>query len=252
MPTSATVTDCQLVSIPVHSLEQLFDHIPDTAFFIKDSQGRYVSANHSLVARHGLDSKQAALGKKPSEICSGDFGKIPSEQDSFVLRSGTPIVDHLEMQWEMPGRLVWCLTTKLPLKDDAGQTSGIIGFSRDVRMAVAPSAVPAAFARALEEFERTLPTEASPRWLAKLASMPTHRFARTMKLIFGLTPTQYIAKSRLGVASSLLLQTEKTIAEIALECGYFDHSAFSRAFKKATGTTPISFRNQWKETSELS
>lgn len=252
MRTSEAVPDYQLLSIPVHSLEQLFDHVPDTAFFIKDSHGRYVVVNHSLAARHGLGSKQAALGKKPSEICSGDFGKIPSDQDSFVLRSGLPIVDHLEMQWEMPGRPVWCLTTKMPLKDEAGQTIGIMGFSRDVRMAVAPSTVPASFARALEEFERALPAEASPSWLAKLASMPTHRFARTMKLIFGLTPTQYIAKSRLGVASSLLLQTEKSIAEIALKCGYFDHSAFSRAFKKATGTTPISFRNQWKGAAEAS
>ncbi len=252
MRTTEEVPNCQLLSIPLHSLEQLFDQVPDTAFFIKDSEGRYVVVNQSLAARHGLDSKQAALGKKPSEICSGDFGKIPSDQDSFVLRSGLPIVDHLEMQWEMPGRPVWCLTTKMPLKDDAGQTIGIMGFSRDVRMAVAPSTFPASFASALEEFERTLPTEASPRWLAKLAHMPTHRFARTMRLIFGLTPTQYIAKSRLGVASSLLLQSEKTISEIALKCGYFDHSAFSRAFKKATGTTPISFRNQWKGTSESS
>lgn len=235
-----------LTTVPIAALEQLFDQVPDIAFFIKDSRGRYVAVNHSLLARHGLSTKQEAIGKKPSDIGSGEFGKLPSEQDRLVLRSGMPIIDHLEMQWEMPGRPVWCLTTKVPLKDDHGRTVGIVGFSRDIRTTVAPSAVPTTFARALEQFDRDLPSEASPSWLAKLAKMPNHRFARTMKLIFGLTPSQYIAKSRLGKASNLLLQTERSISDIAQFCGYFDHSAFSRAFKKATGASPINFRRQWK------
>lgn len=235
-----------LRSVPIAALEQLFDQVADIAFFVKDSQGKYVAVNHSLLARHGLSSKQGALGKSPADICSGDFGKLPSEQDKQVLSSGVPMIDHLEMQWEMPGRPVWCLTTKVPLHDGHGQVIGIVGFSRDIRMAVAASVVPTTFARALEQFERDLPSEASPSWLAKLAKMPNHRFARTMKLIFGLTPTQYIAKSRLGKASSLLLQTDKSISDIAQLCGYFDHSAFSRAFKKTIGASPIDFRRQWK------
>jgi PAS domain-containing protein len=118
-----------LSSVPISALEQLFDQVHDVAFFIKDHHGRYVAVNHSLLVRHGLSSKLDAIGKRPLDICSGDFGKIPAEQDRRVLETGMPIIDHLEMQWEMPGRPVWCLTTKVPLKDDAGEVIGAVGFS---------------------------------------------------------------------------------------------------------------------------
>ncbi len=95
-----TLTYRDLQSVPLPLLEQLFDHVPEIAFFVKDSSGKYVVINHSLAERHGLASKQAAIGKRPSDICGGDFGKIPAEQDSFVLRTGYPILEHLEMQWK--------------------------------------------------------------------------------------------------------------------------------------------------------
>ena len=38
-------------------MEQLFDHIPDTVFFLKDSAGRYLAVNQSLVERCGLREK---------------------------------------------------------------------------------------------------------------------------------------------------------------------------------------------------
>lgn len=137
----------QIESVPIPVLEQLFDQVPDVAFFVKDSSGRYLAVNQSLVERHGFHTKAEVLGKNPAEICSGDFGRIPSEQDRQVLRTGYPIIDHLEMQWDLSGKPVWCLTTKLPLLSDSGQAVGIVGFSKDVRMAVELASVPPSFVR---------------------------------------------------------------------------------------------------------
>jgi len=65
-------------SIDVDLLATLFDQAPDVAFFIKDALGRYVVVNDSLLDRHGLESKVEAIGKRPSEICPGVFGHVPS------------------------------------------------------------------------------------------------------------------------------------------------------------------------------
>ncbi len=244
-PSIAACATIKNIAVPV--LEHLFDQVPEMAFFVKDVEGRYVAVNQSLATRHGLKDKSLAIGKRPAEICPGDFGRIPTEQDEQVLTTGRPIIDHLEMQWHVPNYPVWCLTTKLPLTDEEGRVIGIVGVSRDVRVTIDRAEVPKDFAKALSEFETQLPPNASPAWLSKRSKLSPQRLTRLMKRVFDLTPSQYIAKTRIANASRLLLETDQSIAEIAQACGFYDHSAFSRAFRLATGATPSEFRAHWQQ-----
>lgn len=235
-----------LVSAPspvdVSLLESLFDQVPDVAFFVKDLAGCYTAVNMSLVARHGLRDKSQVLGKRPKDICPGDFGGIPSRQDAVVLRTGRPMLDHLELHWYAPHQPGWCLTTKLPIRDGAGAIVGLIGISRDVRAPIQTREIPLQVAEALNHLEANLDAPITPAALARRTGLPPHRFARIMKRYFGLTPSQFIAKARITAASRLLRETDQSVADIALACGFYDHSAFARAFRKFTGTTPSRFR----------
>ena len=223
-------------------LELLFDHTPDIAFFIKDATGRYLVVNDSLVERHGLRSKSQMLGRRPSDVCPGDFGRIPAEQDAAVLRTGRPILERLELHWDAPHKPVWCLTTKLPMRDASGNVTGIIGISKDVRSPMPLKEIPTEIAAALRHLETAFTDPLTPSVLAEIAGLPSARFARIIKRIFGITPSQLIAKTRIAAASRLLRETTRTIADIALACGYADHSAFTRAFRAVTSVTPAHFR----------
>ena len=228
--------------VDMRLLEQLFDHTPDTAFFIKDAAGRYIAVNNSLVERHGLRDKSQMLGRRPCDICPGEFGRIPSEQDAYVLRTGRPIIERLELHWYLPHKPVWCLTTKLLMRDAADNVTGIIGISKDVRSPVAPQEIPPGLAAALARLEAGYAEPLTPPELARIAKLPPARFARVIKRIFNVTPIQLIAKTRIAVASRLLRETDRSVAEIALECGFYDHSAFTRAFRSAMSATPTEFR----------
>lgn len=241
-PETARLSRVSLVEVEL--LERLFDRAPDVAFFVKNAAGRYVAVNDSLVERHGLTSKTQVIGKCPRDICPGDFGRIPTEQDEKVLRTGRPLVDHLELQWHRPNDPVWCLTTKLPIHDAGGAVVGLIGFSRDVRVPVESHEIPRDFARALEEFEQSLSPDITPAWLARRSKLTSQRLARLTKRLFGLTPSQFITKSRIAAASRLLIDPAKPVSEIAHACGFYDHSAFTRTFRSATGLTPTEFRAQ--------
>lgn len=223
-------------------LETLFDQAPDVVFFIKDAAGRYQSVNHSLVQRHGLRNKSAVLGKRPCEICPGEFGQIPTQQDAWLLKTGRPILDHLELHWYAPNQPGWCLTTKLPLRDADGTVVGLIGISRDVRAPIRNRDIPDALAAALDHLENHVSEPLTPSSLARRARMPPPRLARLLKRLFGLTPRQFIAKTRIAAASRLLRDSDQSVADIALACGYYDHSAFTRAFRTITGMTPRQFR----------
>jgi len=53
-----------------------------------------------------------------------------------------------------------------------------------------------------------------------------------VKRIFGHTPRELIAQTRLAAASRLLLESPLSVAVIALDCGFYDHSALTTAFRK--------------------
>lgn len=58
----------------------------------------------------------------------------------------------------------------------------------------------------------------------------------------GQPPMQYLAQWRMQLAAALLRDTDSKLIEIALEVGYENEAAFSRAFKRMAGSSPGSWR----------
>mgnify|MGYP000044826552 FL=1 len=59
----------------------------------------------------------------------------------------------------------------------------------------------------------------------------------------GVSPKQYIVSRRLSAAKVLLIKTDKTVAEIAAECGYSSVYFFCRQFRKYLEKSPAEFRH---------
>jgi AraC family transcriptional regulator len=78
--------------------------------------------------------------------------------------------------------------------------------------------------------------------LAALLDMSPFHFSHLFKQSIGTSPYQYFLHQRIERAKQLLKQTDQSIMDIALLCGFNSHSHLSKQFRQQTGVTPSTYR----------
>jgi len=81
-------------------------------------------------------------------------------------------------------------------------------------------------------------------FLARTANMSRRGFFRHFRELTGMSPLQYRHNRCLAEAKRLLLNTDKTLSEIAYECGFYDSNHFARLFKAANSISPGRWRDR--------
>lgn len=93
----------------------------------------------------------------------------------------------------------------------------------------------------------------SLKTIAEEFNLTPHTIRRLFHKHYGdVTPGELIRRLRLQYASELILRSTEPIANIADLCGFKDQFSFSRAFKKATGQSPLNYRKAFQKKSEKS
>lgn len=81
---------------------------------------------------------------------------------------------------------------------------------------------------------------------AEQAGISAYHFLRLFSGVLGVTPHQYLVRSRLRHAARRLADDDSPITDIAYDVGFADLSNFVRTFHRAAGTSPLKFRQASK------
>jgi AraC-like DNA-binding protein len=222
--------------------EDLFDCLGDLVFFIKNARGEYVVVNKTLVERCGRREKRELIGRRPDEVFPAPLGGVYRAQDERVLRTGSAILNQLELHFFPSGGRGWCVTNKLPLRDRRGIVVGLCGVSKDMPAARAGTADYAAVAEAVRHVQSHYDEPLKVKALARRAGLSEYQFEQRIRKIFQLTAKQLVQKVRMESAVHRLRETEDPVAAIAQACGYSDQSAFTRQFRQTVGLSPSVYR----------
>lgn len=97
--------------------------------------------------------------------------------------------------------------------------------------------------RRIEAFVRdALDRDIRVEEMADLAGLSVGHFGRAFRQSFGVAPYQYVLAQRVARAQTLLLETDRSIAEIASACGFGGSSQFGAQFHRAVGCAPRDYR----------
>ena len=90
----------------------------------------------------------------------------------------------------------------------------------------------------IEKMEENLEDPLSPSLLAKQADLSTRQLERLFRRYLDRSPKRYYLELRLKKARSLLLQTDLSVINVAMACGFSSPSHFSKCYRAFYGRTP--------------
>ena len=113
-------------------LRIILDSIPSSLFW-KDRELNYLGGNRAFLEAVGLKSSKDIVGKSDYHLSwEKDQANSFRENDRRVIESGTPEYGVIEPYLRADGTRSWARTNKVPLQDEVGNITGVLGTYEDI------------------------------------------------------------------------------------------------------------------------
>jgi PAS domain S-box-containing protein len=242
------VTERFLAALPDKGrFEQLFEHLDDVFFYVKNLEFEIVACNPALLRLFNLRSRDDIIGRSESVFVPPGLMTSIHQDDVDVLRTGNPLLGRIEVIADERGRLIWVSTNKLPLRDRKGRIVGLMGTTHPIVSRGDMPETHERLSKAVSYIENHYGEPLSVVDLARTNGLSPSQFRRCFRAVFGSPPQVFITKVRIQAACRALVTSDASIASIAADCGFCDQSYFTRQFRGLVGTSPVRYRSDWRQ-----
>jgi len=170
-----------------------------------------------------------------AEVRGGDAGFIAGRLPPLRLLS--PVVARATAGVANSGDMPW---------EEIGMSLAARALSLTAGMSLEPtSSTPNAEARVtrtIRQIDRHPDAALTLGTLAREAGLSRFHFLRVFERLTGVTPHQYVLRTRLRQAALRLIAESGNVLDIALDCGFSDVSSFNRAFRTEFAVNPTRYR----------
>lgn len=109
----------------------LMDNMADSIYF-KDRQCRLIRVSRKMARDLGFNDPAEIIGKTDIELFGEEFGRKTRIDDLQVMESGLPMIGLVEGKPRKEGGINWTSSSKLPLRNAAGEIIGLLGITREI------------------------------------------------------------------------------------------------------------------------
>ena len=222
----------------------LFENLPGILFFVKDTKGRLIMGNKLFVHHCGLETQEELIGKDDYDIFPPELAEQYINDDRSILDTGQPKGNIIELFPNYLGDPIWFMTNKIPLFNSDGEVIGLCGTCQSYEESSHFIRPYLELSKAIEHIKNNYHRKIGIEELASMVNLSTRQFERRFKETFKTTAHQYILKLRILKSCDMLLKSNMTIADIALEVGFYDQSAYTKYFSKFMKMTPFQYQKK--------
>lgn len=147
----------------------------------------------------------------------------------LLVSAGAGIIAARDVAWEELAMKVAVRTARL-----AGRQS-----SNHVAL---PVNAAARVTRAIRAIDARPDANLTLATLSRESRLSAYHFLRTFERLTGVTPHQYVLRTRLRAAATHLVAESRKVIDVALDSGFGDVSNFNRAFRTEFGESPRAYR----------
>jgi PAS domain S-box-containing protein len=225
----------------LNGVEALFEHMPRSLFFVKDREGRYLAANEELVRLFGAANEAEVIGCTDADFLPAYIAEGYRKDDRLLFDNGVTIRNRVELVTR-GGVVDWIITTKVPMRNTAGEIVAVAGHAREYLGEGSASTMPEELRLPIAYIRENYADTILVVDLATASGRSVSSLERAFRRHLHVTPKDYIRKVRVHEACKQLIHSQDPVAGIAFECGFSDQAHLTREFKRIMHTTPAAYR----------
>jgi len=182
--------------------------------------------------------------RKPCSLASAKFVWVTTgdESSAHAAKAAGEIDEHLPL--DCPEEELFKVVQRLVGRGASGAWHTPSPRTVPVRLKAVGGLAPRALRRVREYIDHHLSDNFQTDLLARIAGLSPGYFNRAFRQSTGSSPHHYVLQQRVARATELLRETDRALADIALEVGFADQSHFSRTYVAITGETASGYRRR--------
>lgn len=190
-----------------------------------------------------LPDDSSVIGHRSQHLYPRRLWRVYIDREEPTLRTGEPMIDKVY-------GYVADLSTALnrvsvfPVHDMKGRVIGLMTSHYRARSKESAPNWYDAIKDAIDYVANNYAYDISVADLAARAKLSPSQFTRVFRRQMETSPAQYITKTRINEARSMLETTDMLVTDIASATGFCDHAHFIHTFKRLVGITPSRYRQQ--------
>lgn len=216
--------------------------------------GGLCTAGYSLAKAGLLDGKKATIHWENADSFTEEFDQVELTKSVFVIdgnrmttAGGTASIDlMLKLVAQDHGEMLANAVADQLIYSSIRTDQDTQRLSVPTRIGVRHPKL----SQVIQMMETNIEEPISPSILAKDVGMSTRQLERLFRRYLNRSPKRYYMELRLQKARNLLMQTDMSVINVALACGFSSPSHFSKCYRSHYDTTP--YRERGSQSARLS